>query len=65
MTGPARLGTHHRPANEAKALVEVCDHLDARILVQHGGHLRARAKALLAHRRIAAWELLNPAGNQS
>jgi sugar phosphate isomerase/epimerase len=25
----------------AKALVEVCDRIDARILVQHGGHLRA------------------------
>ena len=27
--------------NAAKALVEVCDRIDARILVQHGGNLRA------------------------
>ncbi|MFC6488504.1 TIM barrel protein [Nitratireductor sp. GCM10026969] len=25
----------------AKALVEICDRIDARVLVQHGGHLRA------------------------
>jgi len=27
--------------NAAKALIEVCDRIDARIIVQHGGHLRA------------------------
>jgi sugar phosphate isomerase/epimerase len=46
----------------AKALVEVCDRLGARILVQHGGHLRADQLHQRAHADIREREALYELG---